>query len=151
MKPSKPQKIIFQISVFWVLVIFTNSLLPGDLSSSQSGFVTNLVAGFFSIFGVTFEGEVLSSVIRSLAHFTEFMILGILWMTYIQGFHKDKGFLLVWVSGLGIALIDEIIQIFVPGRAFQVIDLMVDGAGVIVGTVLVLSLTFMRKRLVENK
>ncbi len=69
MTPNKKQKIIFYLSVFWVIVIFTNSLLPGDVSSAQSGFVTNLVSEFFSLFGVTLEGEVsphLSEVLHTL-------------------------------------------------------------------------------------
>lgn len=151
MTPNKKQKIIFYLSVFWVIVIFTNSLLPGDVSSVQSGFVTHLVSGFFSLFGVTLEGEVLSSLIRSLAHFTEFMILGFLWMLYLSGFEKERSYLIVWVSGLGIALIDEVIQIFVPGRAFQFSDLLIDGLGVIIGTLIVIFLPFIRKWLVETK
>ncbi len=66
-------------------------------------------------------------------------------MLYIIGFEKERGYLIVWVSGLGIALIDEIIQIFVPGRAFQISDLLIDGLGIIIGTLIVIFIPFIRK------
>jgi VanZ family protein len=151
MSPNRKQKIVFYVSIVWVLVIFSNSLLPGDLSSAQSGFVVNMVKGFFSIFGVSFNEDVLSSLIRSLAHLTEFGILGFLWMLYISGFEKERGYVIVWVSGFGIALLDEIIQIVVPGRAFQLSDLLIDLSGIILGSLIVIIFPFIGKSLVETK
>ncbi|RJX27810.1 MAG: VanZ family protein, partial [Acholeplasma sp.] len=62
-----------------------------------------------------------------------------------------RGYVIVWVSGFGIALLDEIIQIVVPGRAFQLSDLLIDLSGIILGSLIVIIFPFIGKSLVETK
>jgi VanZ family protein len=43
----------------------------------------------------------------------------------------------VWL-GLAVSFIDEVIQIFIPGRAFELKDLLVDNLGFIFGFVILI-------------
>ncbi len=71
--------------------------------------------------------------IRTLAHFTEYTALGFL-MSTSQMFTCSRR--RPWLT-LGLcaayAVTDEIHQLFVPGRAFQVKDMAVDSAGALLG------------------
>lgn len=148
MSPNKKRRLFFFLGFFWILVIFTNSLLPGDISSAQSGFVANIIGSFLKVFNLSYTEESLSHITRTLAHGIEFGILGLIWMLYF--YHQSFGYLRVWALGLSIALFDEVIQIFVPGRAFEVFDLLIDGSGVILGSLVVLIFPFIGKWLEDN-
>lgn len=139
--------------MIWILVIFTNSLFPADVSSAQSGFVVNLFKVFFSLFNYEPDTVVLTSFIRMFAHFVEFAILGL--FIKVDQHHKPYPIYLTVIIGIGIAIIDEIIQIFVPGRAFEVKDILIDSFGVVTGilfvTVILLIKSKKRKLLEDAK
>lgn len=141
MKTGKAIRIIL---ILWVAIIFINSLMSGEISSEQSGFVTDVALSFFGFFGYQPDPITLQTMIRTTAHLVEFMILGIL-------IHLDRktlhyAFYQMFIVGIGIALIDEIIQIFVPGRAFELFDLLIDTLGLSVGILLVLYVFRIPKR-----
>ena len=150
MKRDFIRKILLLI---WILVIFMNSLFPADVSSAQSGFVVNLFKAFFSLFKYEPDTDVLTSFIRMFAHFVEFAILGL--FIKIDQHHKPYPIYLTAIIGIGIAIIDEIIQIFVPGRAFEVKDILIDSFGVVTGilfvTVILLIKSKKRKLLEDAK
>ena len=85
--------------------------------------------------------------IRTMAHFTEYTVLGFLMSTSITFTLARRR---PWFT-LGLcaayALTDEIHQIFVPGRAFQVTDLAVDTAGALLGIGVFCLLAFLVLRL----
>jgi len=69
-------------------------------------------------------------------HFIEYFILSIffiLWRLDKRSIFKLKTFLLYIVMGLSIAFLDEFHQILIPGRAFNIIDFMLNGSGLIIG------------------
>ncbi len=74
-------------------------------------------------------------LIRKLAHFAEFAVLGLLWGLYGQ----LQWYPAMWTYGLGVALIDEGLQMFIPGRAAAVRDVVMDYAGFFCGFALVMS------------
>lgn len=131
MKYSKGRKVYIAISAIAVLAvlitIFCLSAQNGEDSSATSGFFTRLIT--------TIAGQpVEESIVRTLAHFCEFASLGLLVTNLFFAIdNKLKPFLSISLS-LGYALTDEIHQIFVPGRAFQLFDLAVDLGGIILGT-----------------
>jgi len=129
------EKVLFYFIIFWTLIIWINSLLPGDLSSVQSGFVTNIFQDIFNFIGFYPDPLTLSSIIRTIAHGVEFMILGFLVHLYFKVNHFKVIYLIT--LGLGVALVDEIIQIFIPGRAFEFKDLAVDTLGYLLGLFLI--------------
>lgn len=135
----------------WITIIFINSLFPGDLSSAQSGFVVHLVQNFFHLFGFEPDQLFLSSFIRTLAHFVEFAILGLLIKVNLN--KKPYPFYVMMIFGFVIALTDEIIQIFVPGRAFQLFDIMIDVLGVLTGVIIgsfIMGLMAKKTKLLED-
>jgi VanZ family protein len=85
---------------------------------------------------------------RDIAHLLEFFILGILAMLYGSLYRKKPiyTFIIALLSCTTIAFIDEIIQIPVPGRAFELYDIILDTAGSLAGILIIyLPLYFRRK------
>ena len=117
------------------LVIWGNSALPGDTSGDISGgimaWLTELVGGPLSF------GEL---VLRKLAHFTEFTLLGLLlaWRFLLWGQKGIHRFTMPLLCGNLAALMDETIQVFVPGRGPSPIDIWIDTAGVATGITILL-------------
>lgn len=86
-----------------------------------------------------------NNLLRKLAHFGEFAILGAL----LTGtFYRAKNFILLKPisAGLLCALCDETIQLFVPGRSGNVKDVWIDLSGVVLGTLCMFLLLRLRKR-----
>ena len=128
--------ISWSLLIGWMLLIFFMSNQPADISNKQSDLAINL----FSIIGIDLNnhlGEIASFVVRKAAHFTEYFILGVLsTVTVLHMTWKRR-----WVCGLGfcvaIACLDECLQLFVSGRSGKVIDVLIDGAGALVGLLIV--------------
>lgn len=120
-----------------VLLIWGNSMVPGTGSGSLSLSIMEAVRGFFHGIGLPYEW-VTNFVIRKCAHFTEYMVLGIL-ATHtfdIEGRRTFDVLLPTAVFLLLIPSIDETIQLFVPGRAGMITDVMIDCCGAMTGVVL---------------
>ncbi len=150
----KKNLILFLI-IICISFIFSNSLLNADQSKKESSKITiaiqkvvdtlykdntpEKVAYFFK---TTFN-----NILRDLAHFIEFFVLGILTMLYSYRFKSTvlKRSSLVLLFCILIALIDETIQFFSPGRAFEFYDLLLDSFGSIIGGILILLLWKIRK------
>lgn len=109
------------------LVIWINSLLSADVSSTQSGFITNIVAFVLQMFNINISDEFLSSWIRTSAHFGEFYVLGIFWGYYLLSTDKPLKFVIFAI--IITAFLDESIQLFSEGRAFEIFDIGIDGLG----------------------
>ncbi|MBQ6469104.1 MAG: VanZ family protein [Lachnospiraceae bacterium] len=60
------------LTIAIMVFIFVQSALPSDLSGAESGWITGFLV---RIFGLPEEG--LHLVVRKLAHFTEYLILGV--------------------------------------------------------------------------
>ena len=95
-------------------------------------------------------------IVRTLAHFCEFGLLGVLsQLTFISFFGtKAKALISSVVASVSTALVDECIQLFSDGRAFQLSDLVIDFAGSllgIVGVFLIALLIYNQKNKVSEK
>lgn len=120
-----------------VLLIWGNSMVPGTGSGSLSLSIMEAVRGFLNGMGLPYEW-VTNFVVRKCAHFTEYMVLGIL-ATHafdIEGRRTFDVLLPTAVFLLLIPSIDETIQLFVPGRAGMITDVMIDCCGAMTGVVL---------------
>lgn len=119
----------------WMGVIFFLSHQPADTSGALSGGLLEkifLIIGFFErMFNFTFDREILHFFLRKGAHFTAYFILGALLMIALANNNRDMR--KVFYQGLLIAVIyaitDEFHQTFIPGRAGQVQDVLIDTAG----------------------
>lgn len=131
-KAFKFYKIISVILLVAVMVIiFILSHQNGTQSSETSGFVTKL-------FSLIFGDKIPEELIRTFGHFSEFAVLGFLMLNCIYAFKQKLKPVSSVLTSWGYAWTDEIHQIFVDGRAFQISDLMVDLAGIILGTLIIL-------------
>ena len=120
--------------VLWCVVIFMFSANNADESNKQSNAVFNAVIEFvnpvYDSLDTTAQAEYKDTatfIIRKLAHFSEYALLGIL--AFIN-FSKVKK---LGYRGL---FSNEIHQLFVPGRAGQVRDVLIDTSGAVAGILL---------------
>ena len=123
------KKISLILLIIWMIVIFWLSACTSDESSSQSGFFVGIVCKIFSIKNT----ELVSIIVRKLAHLTEFFILGVLTINCISFYNLKNKYILSTGLGFLYACTDEFHQIFVPGRAGQVTDVLIDTLGVALG------------------
>ena len=136
----KNKRFIFiTITLIWTAVIFSFSLQSGEVSGDLSGSVLEALLGFFmpGVLESPEKLELFHLILRKCAHFTEFMILGVLSSITLK--HMKVGY--KSIIGLGycvlIASLDETLQLFVSGRAGRVQDVLIDSAGALVGIVIV--------------
>ncbi len=116
-----------------LLFIWGNSLMPGSVSSAISGWVRDLLSTIFPGMGNDQQGH---GLLRKIAHFSEFCMLGILLRWLYSMLLCRNAAVLGLVCGLLAACVDEGIQLFVPGRNPSLIDVGIDTAGVLLGIVL---------------
>ena len=142
---NKKKLITTILIILWLCMIFGHSLMPGEVSYEESGFFTELLLRLFPFAGTA---ENIGFIIRKAAHFTEFMILGILLtVRFFDSFDKFmKRFMTLAATGLTAAFIDETIQIFVKGRGSSVADMWVDLAGAATGILITSLIVNRRKR-----
>lgn len=121
----------FLLATCFVGIIFYNSLLPLRQSSQLSGWVTALTQLLAQHLDIRLTGDV-EHHIRKLAHFCEFALLGLLLCRSFSAWGVPKltatGYILF--LALLVAVIDEYIQAFSPGRASRVKDVLLDFSGV---------------------
>ena len=123
------------------MLIFSFSFQPGDTSSQiSSGFGQWLIQTLLP-FAKDFLEEnwgMVHLIIRKGAHFTEFFVLGVLMRSTLHQYaHRIRASLggTAWLMSIFVASCDEIIQLFVGGRAGQVQDVLLDACGALVGIV----------------
>ena len=126
--------------------IWGNSLLPGEVSGTISGWVHKLIQSLFPGDAEPGQGH---GLLRKLAHFSEFCALGML-LSWLFAMLKEKKWAFVLpslVCGCLAACVDETIQRFVPDRGPSVKDVGIDSAGVILGiSLLCLGYTIHQKK-----
>lgn len=126
---NKPSTILM---ILWMFLIFLMSSFDATESSNQSNFIVDIIANIFKIENI----ELLSFIIRKLAHFTEYLILGFLTINMLNKNDISKKYLLSILICIIYATSDEIHQILVPGRACQIRDVLIDSIGSITGVYL---------------
>lgn len=127
MHVTKKQKIKILLVLIWMTLIFIMSSFNATESSNQSNFIVNILSNILNINNI----KLLSLIIRKLAHFTEYFILGTLVYNAINNYNKKK-YVAIIICIL-YAISDEIHQIYVPGRSCQILDILIDSIGSING------------------
>ena len=120
-------KISLLLVILWMIFIFVMSSFDATSSSNQSNFIVDIITSIINIKDI----GLLSLIIRKLAHFIEYFILGILVINFITRY--DKKIIIAILLCIIYATSDEIHQIFVPGRSCQITDIMIDSLGSIMG------------------
>lgn len=121
------------VSITWIsvavcmTVIFWLSSQNGEESSELSSSFVDIILEQLRLY---FD----EGILRTCAHGLEFMGLSLLTFNAVYSTWEHRfTFLITWLSSVLYAVTDEIHQIFVPERAFQITDILVDGAGAFLG------------------
>ena len=118
-----------------LIFIWGNSMLPGEISQAFSDWVKALLEKLLLEEGLD-DPQGGSGLIRKIAHFTEFTVLGVLLSWLFGMLRKGKLWPILW--GAAAACADETIQFFVPGRSPGLKDVAIDTAGILTGLILLL-------------
>ena len=147
--------------VFAVMVmIYCFSAQTGTESGAMSGKITtwvlNLVIPDFADFSPEKQETIRSTVgliIRKLAHFSEYALLGLFLTLHIRQIQKRTRVVLPWLWAWGVGTLyaasDELHQGFVAGRGPSIFDVMIDSSGVIAGVLLLIWILH-RRRIVKR-
>ena len=140
------KSIFIVLLVLWMGFIFSMSSENAEKSSNTSGQTIKVVLSTVPEFEKQPEEvkvniiEELQFIVRKSAHFIGYMILGILASGLILYYGNiNKKYLLAFLICVIYAISDEIHQLFVPGRAGQVRDVLIDSAGSLLGIILVMA------------
>lgn len=118
---------------------FIHSSMPADESGAESAATMGFLQNIFNALGINFE--LTDHIVRKLAHFTEYTAIGIMLMNTAYSFNKSRPYVFyphILFAGLFSAIIDETIQLNVPGRAGMITDVLLDFSGVLTGTIVML-------------
>ena len=140
-KRKRLRIVLWLAAVAWMGLIFAFSLEDADQSSETSG---RIIRWLLAHFDTTFlelspEEQLLrvgewSFVVRKLAHFSLFAVMGLL---SIAAFSVDLPLRRAFPAALGLGtargVLDEVQQAFVPGRSCEFRDMCIDAAGVLLG------------------
>lgn len=126
--------------IIWMIVIFIMSALDGTTSAEESNIIVNIISKLFNITDIT----TLTIIVRKLAHFTEYFILGLLLINLFK--NNNKRYLYTIIIGVIYAISDEIHQLFVPGRSCDIKDVMIDTLGLLFSLIIIITYKNLTKR-----
>lgn len=110
-------------------IIFTMSSFNSIESANQSNYIVNIISSVLNINNI----ELLNLIIRKLAHYIEYLILGILVINMFIKNNIPQSYLISIIFCVIYAISDEIHQFLIPGRACQLRDILIDSIGSITG------------------
>lgn len=132
-------KVLIILAIIWMGVIFMFSAQVSDESKSSSNKVTSAVVN--TVISIKKENiseekrqkiiEDKTFIVRKTAHFTEYFILGLILILYLQTKEKlaTKYIILAIIFCTLYATSDEIHQLFVDGRSCKIMDILIDTCG----------------------
>lgn len=142
---NKKKIILLVILTIWICFIFGNSLLKGPSSSQLSGGITEFIYNILTAIRINIPIETLHAIIRKLAHFTEYFILGIIVIFNVYQYLKEPKYYISFSIGVSllISIIDETIQTSVDGRVGSIIDVGIDSLGFLI-SILIMTLILIK-------
>lgn len=132
-------KVLIILAIIWMGVIFMFSAQVSDESKSSSNKVTSAVVN--TVISIKKENiseekrqkiiEDKTFIVRKTAHFTEYFILGLILILFLQTKEKltTKYIILAIIFCVLYATSDEIHQLFVDGRSCKIMDILIDTCG----------------------
>lgn len=137
MKHTRQFFICGTISVLLLILIWGNSLQPATTSDALSiGMLTHLQQLWYDLTATSFPLS--NHLLRKLGHFSEFLLFGQFTTLTALAYSPKKHTVIpvVLYIGLLVAVLDETIQNFSPGRGPQVTDVLIDHSGFCCGLLL---------------
>ena len=138
-KHTLRRAVLTVLTLLWMLLIFAMSGADQDESNAQSGTICTFlcetfVDGFEELSPEEQQAieEAISFPVRKGAHLTEYTVLGMLLAATAAAYAFNHASVPLLI-GAAYAVSDEIHQLYVPGRAGQFRDVLIDSAGVLIG------------------
>ena len=124
--------------ILWMIVIFSfSNQKANDSSKLSDGLILRTVRIIEKITNKEYsDEEILEKFVRpvrKLAHFTIYLILGVLVYLYIKEFNISNKFIISLLICILYAISDEIHQLFIVGRSGKIIDVLIDSLGSLTG------------------
>ena len=139
------KSIIAIFLLIWMGVVFWFSAENALESKDTSGFVMQKI---LSVLNIEIEDtEMLEGYLRTLAHFVLYLLGGFIACILVIVCNIKHKILSTSMFGLLYAIGDEIHQIYVPGRSFELKDIVVDISGFLLGVLVVYALYWVGKRI----
>lgn len=129
MSRKKLQKFLAWLALLvWMGVIFYFSHQSGDASMQLSD---GILDSFKSLFQNFLDYHTLSYIVRKIAHFTEYFILGLLIYHLVKQYRVISKTEIIWMILFCViyAMSDEFHQVFIGGRSPKVFDVIIDSLG----------------------
>ena len=128
--------------IIWMIIIFLFSNQKAVNSSKLSdGLILKTVRIIEKINHKTYsDEEILTKFVRpvrKVAHFTIYLILGILVYLYIKEYGMKNTILISIFICCMYACTDEIHQMFIEGRSGEVLDVLIDTIGSFLGIIMI--------------
>jgi len=153
---DKQKFLRFLPAMLWMAVIFSFSAEDAAASSQSSGNTLEFLMRLFDVDAAedTVLYNLLILMLRKSAHLLLYTVLGILLFFAVSGLghvlHRST-VLVTGAIGILYAVTDEIHQYFVPGRACQWQDMLIDSTGVCLGICIMLLLHWFADRIRRHR
>ena len=138
---NKKKAALLCVIILIMAVIFRFSAHTGSESSELSINVTRFISriifrnfGSMTLSQQQFIVAEFHHFIRKLAHFSEYLILALLWLNALRLSKVKKKYLIAVIICALYAMTDEFHQTFILGRSGEYIDVLIDSSGSLTGT-----------------
>lgn len=137
------------LTVLWMIIIFMFSAQDGGESSKNNVFIIEMLKYMGIDLSSSIPLDLANFIIRKAAHFFEYFILGLLIYKTLESYLWRFEAQVSAAAAFLYACSDELHQYFIPGRAAQVRDVLIDTAGAVMG-ILIIWLTKNRHKIQPN-
>lgn len=145
--------ILLILIIFWMSLIFNFSNKNAVQSESNSNAIIDFIIDASShITGKNYNElqiqnfyDILEFPIRKSAHFTLYLILGVLVYLFVVEFNINKKIIISLLICVIFALSDEIHQLFIEGRSGELRDVLIDMLGSFVGIIFIKKIKELKK------
>lgn len=133
------------------IIIFLFSNQVADDSGATSGKLVELIIKIIPQLDA--QREILHFIVRKLAHFSIYTLLGILIMNYVLTYKRSlyQSGITSLFFGFVYAITDEIHQLFIEGRSCEFRDVCIDTLGVLTGILIVVIITKIYRKLSKKQ
>lgn len=158
------KKIIIR-TIFMLLLLTTFAIIfkfSSQIAEESDGLSNGVLRKIIDIFpytkGLSEEIKIKmvehgNPIIRKLAHFSVYALIGVWIMAFMSTFDMRlyKKWIISMLVGIVYAASDEFHQSFVPGRGPSIVDVGIDSLGVLTGILVVLIIISIYRALKSNK
>ena len=115
----------------WAGLIFYLSNQPSQISGKVSG---DRIKSVLSVSEATFN--LIHNPLRESMHAVEFLIFALLLFNVLHNYNVKSVYTFCIIISFIFSILDETHQLYVPGRAFEILDLILDFVGIVIACLL---------------